>query len=168
MTHDDPRVSDGTLLYINLGVGMLTALANGAALAIALSGNAVQLVGKELEIVIWLLLGLTVAGASVVGIIQRREKKAILRFQSLAIALLATMLSVWGLGLVFGKLPESRTIWTFGYLTVVAVYAVYLALRSFKGSQFEAYLFYAKVLFLPLCVLVDAAAFLRVGGFLAS
>lgn len=167
MPQSGPRVSDGTLLYVNLGIGLLTTLANGAALAITLSGKAAQLVGKEFEIGIWLLVGLTLVGASVIGIVRRQEKTAILRFQSLIISLLAAMLALWGITLVFGKLPESRTIWTFGYLTLVALYAVYLVSRSYQGRQFKAQLFYVKVLFLPFCVFVDAAAFLRVGGVLS-
>lgn len=164
----ESRISDDSLVYVNLGIGLLTVLANGAALAITLTGKAEQLVGKELEIVLWLALGIVLVGASVFGVVQRRAKVTILKFQSLAIATLATMLALWGVTLLFGKLPESRTIWTFGYLTLVALYGVYLIARFFQGPRFNALRFYAKMLFLPLCILVDAANFLRVGGFFAS
>lgn len=161
----EPRVSDDSLVYINLGIGLLTVLANGAALAITLTGQAEQLVGKELEIALWLALGTVLVGASVFGLVQRRAKVTILKFQSLAVAILATMLALWGITLLFGKLPESKTIWTFGYLTLVALYSVYLIARFFQEPRFNALRSYAKMLFLPLCILVDTATFLRVGGF---
>jgi hypothetical protein len=158
------RPSDSTLIYINLALGVLVALSNGGALAVTLAGKAAQLEGKQFEIAMWLALGLVLVGASIVGIFQRRKKEQMLKMQALIINLLCVMLSVWGLTLVLGRHVESRTIWSLGYLTVVAVYATYLIVRAFAETRFRTLRLYALVLFLPACILVDVATYLRVEG----
>lgn len=153
-----------TLLFINLGIGLLVSLANGAALTIALNGNAAQLAGKELEITLWLSMGLMLFTASIISIARRRTEMIILRFQTTIIALLATLLAAWGLTLIFENFPDSKTIWSLGYLSGVAIYTMYLASRSFSDTKLHAQLFFLKAIFLSICIAVDFLVFLRVGG----
>jgi hypothetical protein len=47
------RLSNSSLLYINLALGFFVAIANGAALAMVLSGNAARLSGQKFEILMW-------------------------------------------------------------------------------------------------------------------
>lgn len=164
METKEARLSIRTLLHINLGIGVLTALSNGAALFVTMTGRAEQLVGKELEIVIWLSLGLMLVCASLLGLAWNRNQLTIVKLQSVLIALLAVLLALWGLTLVFGRLPESRTIWSFGYLSAVTIYAVYVMGRAFGEPKYSALRFYLRVAFLPIGVLVDAATFARVSG----
>jgi hypothetical protein len=164
MEAKESRISLRSLLFINLAIGLLTFVSNGAALLITMTGGAKQLVGKEFEIGIWASLGGILIAASVVGIFRKRNPLEIVRLQAALIALLAALLAGWGLTLALGKMPESRTIWSFGYLTVVSAYAAYIVSRAFWESRHSSLRFYAKFLFFPACVLIDGATFARVGG----
>lgn len=158
------KVSDSLLVNINLAVGVLTVISNSAALLITMAGNANHLANKKPEMVVFAMVGIVLVISSIVGLLKQKPKHGILKMQSLVFSLLCVLLALIGLQLRLIDIQLSQAIWSFGYLTIAAVYASYLMHRSYSEVRYRVMRVFVLFCFLPFCLIVDLTTFIRTQG----
>lgn len=160
------RISLGGFLYINLAIGLLTAIANGSALLLTLSAPQPHFVERKPEMILWVSVGGFIAVCSGYAILRRSALMSALRLQAIVLAGLISAIGIWAVSLVLGGVPEgSRLAWTPGLLSVGAFYSLLLIQRVFEGpeSTTNSYRYLFTWLVLPCFVVVDLATFMKIG-----
>jgi len=89
------RLSPGSLLYLNLALGLLVAVANGAALMMVLTGRAEKLAGQGMEIGVWFAAGLVLAVTAGYALRHSERVAAILRIQTFLVIAVVLALAAW-------------------------------------------------------------------------
>lgn len=159
------RLSPGSLLYLNLALGLFVAVANGAALMMVLAGRAERLGGQGMEIAVWFAAGLLLAATAGYALRHSERVAAILRIQTFLVVTLVLALAAWAVTILLGNASSgARVVWAPGYLSLAALYCAMLGSHAFPEPQNNAY---RQVLFwvlVPACVLVDILTYMKVGG----
>lgn len=159
------KSSIATFVYINLAIGLLTAVANGGALVLTLGGRGGNLTGQVPEMGAWFTTGFFLFAMSGYALLRRESAPKILRFQAGVVAALIVGLALWGVSTILsGPVTQSRVVWSAGYLSLGALYAVILGLRAFDevrhvGWRILAWGFFAA------CVLIDVSVLVKLGDF---
>jgi hypothetical protein len=159
------RVSPGSLLYLNLALGLFIAVANGAALMMVLTGRAEKLAGQGMEIAVWFAAGLLLAVTAGYALRHSERVAAILRIQTFLVIALVVALAAWAVTIFLGN-PSSgaRVVWAPGYLSLTALYCAVLGSHAFPEPQNSAYRQALFWLLVPVCVLVDILTYMKVAG----
>lgn len=164
---DTLKIPESVALYINLVVGCLTAVANGAAFLLTVIGRQRQLAGDVTQIILWFAAGLFLVISSSYALAKRPTAVRILRAQTFVILLLLSLLILFGLSiLVRGVQHDTPVSWDLGVLSLAALYGMALASTVFDtlGSTSNRRVLLWGIV--SVCVLVDIGAFVRVGGML--
>lgn len=157
------RLSQSSLVYLNLALGLLVAVANGAALILVLGGKEERLTGQIPEIAAWSIAGLILAVTA--GYALRRTDRAaeILRIQTYLVAALVLGLTVWALMLVAGATSANvRVVWAVGYLSVLALYCAILAAHAFAEDRYSLHRRLFRWVVVPVGVVVDILTYVKV------
>jgi len=159
------KSSLATFIYINLAIGLLTAVANGGALALTLGGRGGTLAGQVPEMSAWFATGLLLLGMSGYALIRRESAPKVLRFQAGVVVALVVGLALWGVSTILsGPVAQSRVVWSVGYLSLGALYAAILGLRAFDELKHVTWRILAWGFF-AMCVLIDISVLVKLGDF---
>ncbi|MGH8671026.1 MAG: hypothetical protein ACREUA_03165, partial [Burkholderiales bacterium] len=90
------KSSLATFVYINLAIGLLTAVANGGALVLTLGGRGGTLAGQVPEMSAWFATGVFLLVMSGYALIRRDSAPKVLRFQAGVVVALVVGLALWG------------------------------------------------------------------------
>lgn len=157
------RLSQGSLLYLNLALGLFVAIANGAALALVIAGRAEKLSGQALEITAWSLAGLLLTITSAYALRHSEKTASILRFQACLVMALAVALAAWALMLLVGAISSgTRVVWGAGYLSVLALYCWILGSHAFPEPEYARYRQLLAWVLLPVSIVIDILTYIRV------
>lgn len=157
------RLSQGSLLYLNLALGLFVAIANGAALLMVLLGRAERLGGQAVEIAAWSIGGLLLAVTAAYALRRSEKVAAILQLQTYLVVALALALTAWALTIVLGAASASvRVVWAVGYLSILALYCSILGAHAFPEPRHFMYRQLLNWVLVPLCVVVDIATYMKV------
>lgn len=157
------RLSQSSLVYLNLALGLLVAVANGAALILVLGGKEERLTGQIPEIAAWSIAGLILAVTA--GYALRRTDRAaeILRIQTYLVAALVLGLTLWALMLVTGATSANvRVVWAVGYLSVLALYCAILAAHAFAEDRYSLHRRLFTWVVVPAGVVVDIWTYVKI------
>jgi hypothetical protein len=155
-------ISTSYLLRINLVLGVLIAISNGAALMLALSGKADSLSSQSPEIATWFVAGVLLVITAGYAIYRAEKAAVLLVVQTYLIAGLVIALSAWALFLVTGATSSSaRAVWTVGYLTGLGLYCYVLASRAFPGPSHAVRRNFFAWLLVPGCIAIDLLTFFK-------
>jgi hypothetical protein len=159
------KLSLPSLIYINLGLGFFIAVTNGAALAFTLTGHGGNLIGMIPEIAAWIAAGLVLSSTSGYALVRKDSVGAIVQLQSFAVLLLVIALVIWATSILLSGTPEGhRVVWSVGYLSIAAAYAAILFSRVFGDPRYSLHRRLLTWCFIPFCVVVDIATFIKVAG----
>lgn len=159
------RLSNSSFLYINLALGFFVAVANGAALAMVLSGNAARLSGQKFEILMWVAGGAALAVSGAYALVRQQQSVAVLKLQCFLIAVLVLGLVAWATSLLLGSAKaETGTVWTVGYLSIVALYCAVLASHVLTSTQLSILRHLIVWVLLPVSIAVDVATYLKLAS----
>ena len=119
------------------------------------------------EIATWIAAGLILFFTSGYALLRKDGANTIARFQTFTLLALVLALATWGISILLGgPSKEHRVVWSAGYLSVAALYAVALASRVFDDPRYILHRRLLAWLLIPFCVVVDIAAFTKVAGVL--
>jgi len=150
------RMSNSSLLYLNLALGLFVAVANGAALLMVLLGRAERLSSQSGEIAAWSIAGLLLAATAAYALRHTEKIVDTLRIQTYLVATLALGLATWALALVLGFGSASvRVVWAVGYLSLLALYCAVLGTHAFAEPRYLVHRRLLSWVLLPLCIAVD-------------
>jgi hypothetical protein len=156
------RLSQSSLVYLNLALGLLVAVANGAALLLVVTGKAEKLSGQAFEIAAWSLAGLLLAISA--GYALRRVDRIdkILQFQTYLVVALVGALALWALMLLIGATSSStRVVWAVGYLSILALYCSVLGSHAFLGDRYLMLRRSLTWVMFPACVAIDILTYAK-------
>jgi hypothetical protein len=157
------RLSQGSLLYVNLALGLFVAIANGAALALVLTGRAENLIGQGPEIAAWSIAGLLLAITAAYALRRSETTAAILQFQTYLVIALVVALAAWALMLVIDATSSSaRVVWAVGYLSILALYCWILGSHAFPGPEYARYRQLLAWVLLPCSIAIDILTYIKV------
>jgi hypothetical protein len=156
------RLSQGSLVYVNLALGLFVAIANGAALMMVLMGRADRLSGQAVEIAAWSLGGVLLAISAGYALVRSDRMAAILRFQTYLVLALVLGLTFWALMLATGVTVASvRVVWTVGYLSILALYCSILGSHAFPEPRYSVHRQLLTWVLVPACVAVDILTYVK-------
>ena len=159
------KSSLASFIYVNLAIGLLTAVANGGALVLTLGGLGGELTGQVPEMGAWFATGLLLLAMSGYALLRRESAPKIVRYQAVVVGVLVVGLALWGvMTILSGPVTQSRVVWSAGYLSLGALYAVILALRAFDELKQIAWRVLAWSIF-AVCVLIDVSVLIKLGDF---
>lgn len=159
------KSSLASFIYVNLAIGLLTAVANGGALVLTLGGRGGDLTGQVPEMGAWFATGLLLLAMSGYALLRRESAPKIVRYQAVVVGVLVVGLALWGvMTILSGPVTQSRVVWSAGYLSLGALYAVILALRAFDELKHIAWRVLAWSIF-AVCVLIDVSVLIKLGDF---
>lgn len=155
----------GALVVVNMTIGGITALANGAAAAVMI-GQQPSWDGRQVgEAVLLAAVGLALLAPGILALAGKISGERVLQWQSLVLGVLVAALGVWGVLLLVNPVEMGgRTTWMIGILSGLAIYVFFLVRRSVDGQRFRI-VQPAMLSFCALAVGVDVAVFARVGWF---
>lgn len=156
------RLSSSALLYLNLALGLLVAVANGAALTLVLTGRAGKLAGQGLEIAMWFAAGLILVVTAGYAIRRNERTAAVLRLQTYLIMTLVLALAAWALTILIGSSASSvRVVWAVGYLSLTALYCAILGSHAFAEPHHFVFRQLLSWVLVPACVLIDILTYMK-------
>ena len=159
------RLSPSSLLYLNLALGLLVAVANGAALMMVLTGRAEKLAGQGMEISVWFAAGLLLAVTAGYALRHSERVAAILRIQTFLVIAVVLALAAWAVTILLGNSSSgARVVWAPGYLSLTALYCAVLGSHAFPEPQNHTHRQLLFWLLVPACVLVDILTYMKVTG----
>jgi hypothetical protein len=159
------RLSSGSLLYLNLALGVLVAVANGAALMMVMTGRADKLAGQGLEIAAWFAAGLVLAATAGYALRHSASAPAVLRVQTFLVMALVLALAAWAVTIVAGVSSSgARVVWAPGYLSLAALYCGILASHALPGPQARPYRRLLIWVLVPACVFVDILTYVKIAN----
>lgn len=157
------RLSQGSLLYLNLALGLFVAIANGAALTLVLMGRADKLSGQAAEIAAWSLAGLLLAVTAAYALRHAEKTASILRLQTYLVIGLVVALVAWALMLLTGAISSSaRVVWAVGYLSILALYCWILGSHAFPEPEYARYRQLLTWVLLPASIAIDILTYVKV------
>jgi hypothetical protein len=156
------RLSQNTLVYLNLALGLFVAIANGAALIVVLAGREEKLSGQALEISAWSIAGLLLAASAAYAIRRGDRVTDVLRWQAFLVIALIVGLTIWALLLLTGAASSStRVVWMVGYLSVLALYCAVLGSHGFAEPRHANVRMLLTWGLVPACVVIDILTYVK-------
>ena len=157
------RLSSGSLVWLNLALGLLIAVANGGALTLVLMGRAGKLADQSLEIAMWFVAGLVLMVTAGYALRRSDKTSSVLRFQTYLVVTLVLALAVWALTILTGTASSNvRVIWAAGYLSITALYCAILGWHAFPESHHAIYRQLLNWVLVPACIVIDVFTYLKV------
>lgn len=157
------RLSHSSLVYLNLALGLLVAVANGAALLLVVTGKAERLSGQAFEMAAWSIAGLLLAISAGYALRRADRIDEILRIQTYLVVALVGALTLWALMLLVGATSSStRVVWAVGYLSILALYCSILGSHAFPGDRYSMLRRFLTWVLLPICVAVDILTYTKI------
>lgn len=157
------RLSQNSLVYVNLALGLFVAVANGAALLVVLSGRQERLSGQAWDIAAWTIAGLLLAASAGYALRRADRVAAILQWQTYLVVALIAALTVWALMLLTGSTSSSgRVVWAVGYLSVLALYCAVLGSHAFSDPRYSTVRMLLTWVLVPVCVAVDILTYVKI------
>lgn len=157
-------IPERTLVWVNIVLAGLVALAHGGALALTFSeptpdaSEIRQLASISLPIVIVIFISAAAA------LINSQLRPRVLAFHGIVLSAAEGFLLLWALGVLFNGAPEGvRFSWSVGFLSASACYASVLLCRfsfaPYLRSSWAVY--YGPVITLACAALIDVGVFVR-------
>jgi FtsH-binding integral membrane protein len=157
------RLSQSSLIYLNLALGLLVAVANGAALIVVLGGKEERLTAQVPEIAVWSIAGLILAITAGYALRRTDRTAEILRVQTYLVIALVVGLTAWALMLMTGAISANvRVVWAVGYLSILALYCAILGSHAFPDARYSLHRRLLTWVFLPICVVVDILTYVKI------
>ncbi|NQT93806.1 MAG: hypothetical protein HQ559_13690 [Lentisphaerae bacterium] len=150
-------------LIVNLCIAGFVGLAHGGALAIALTKEQDQLASvKPLASISLPLAGLIII-TSIVALLARRSRRAILGTHAVILTLGAAAMLAWAASILIDGIPKvSSFSWSPGMMTFLCVYPVYLLRRTVLAGQLSRPMVkYLHVGVLLVALFVDVGVFVK-------
>jgi Ca2+/Na+ antiporter len=150
------------MLYINIALGALTAVANGAA-AMMMIGDPQRSLAQVGEATLFAVIGFALVVIGAIALAGRMPLARALRWQSGALAALLLLLTLWGTTILFAKSGQPLAVsWMVGILSALAIYLFFLVKRTVEARTFES-LRLPLLIACGIAIVVDLGVFARVG-----
>lgn len=157
------RLSQSSLIYLNLALGLLVAVANGAALLLVLGGKEERLTAQIPEIAAWSIAGLILAITASYALRRADRTAEILRIQTYLVIALVVGLTAWALMLLTGAISTNvRVVWAVGYLSILALYCAILGSHAFPEARYSLHRQLLTWVLVPICVVVDIVTYMKI------
>lgn len=148
-------------LNINLGLGAVTAVANGGAAMMMLSDASQWSTPDIGEAILFAFIGLVLVMVGTLAIAGKISLPAALKVAGSSIRWIAG-LTVWGMTILFVKSDRQIALsWMVGILSGLAIYCFHLVKHTFSRDLFEA-LRGSLLIVCNIAILVDISVFARV------
>lgn len=149
-------------LNINLGLGAVTAVANGGAAMMMLSDASQWSTPDIGEAILFAFIGLVLVMVGTLAIAGKISLPAALKWQAATLGGLLGLLTVWGMTILFVKSDRQIALsWMVGILSGLAIYCFHLVKHTFSRDLFEA-LRGSLLIVCNIAILVDISVFARV------
>jgi hypothetical protein len=161
--HKIDQIPEGLLLAINICFAVFVILAHGGALAIAYYTDA-EAFDKILPLArVTLPLAFFILFSAIVAFSWKKSLQLILSCHAAILTVGAFAMLAWAASILIQGIPKGRFAWTPGFLTLFAVYPVYLLRRTLlKGMILKSKaLNYLHVIVFVIALVLDIGVFFK-------
>ena len=159
-------IPERKVLWVNVGIACLIALAHGSALSFSLSGSAPESEGVRTLATFSLPLAALVMFSGAAGLVRTEWRPRVLALHGFVLAGAALVLLAWATALLVVGIPKARFSWSVGLLSASVGYAFLILHRFSLPGHLKALplLRDLPVFALLVAVPVDVGVFLRLLG----
>lgn len=150
-------------ILINLIIGALTAISNGAAAVMMLSDQANWTTQNVAEAVLFCAIGLSLVVLSALAYAGTLSVRTALMAQVSALAILLLALMTWGVSIIASS-EQQQISWMVGILSALAGYLFFLSKQVLNPLRFQRLKLFLIVVLVAV-VAVDLGVFAKVGWF---
>lgn len=152
------------MLYVNVALGALTAVANGAA-AMMMIGDSQRSLAQVGEAALFALIGFALVVIGAIALAGRAPLPRALSWQASALAALLLFLTLWGATILLANPGQPFAVsWMVGILSALAIYLFFLVRRTVEAKRFESFR-WPLLIACGVAIVVDLGVFARVGWF---